>query len=153
MVENERLAFMAQWLDAVSGVLWTYQLMVYPQTSEVELFDVKNRRTFLRKSKLEGLKAHLFFVGAVTTVFGRQLKIVDYGDEYTRKALEAAQQRCDAAAWWVGVSWCARTQWNCLHHEVLAPLHKLRSGLWQLSSQVLLRTRETSCRRSRRLAS
>jgi nucleoside-diphosphate kinase len=93
MAEHERLAFMAQWLDAVSGVLWTYQLMVYPRTSEVELFDVKNRRTFLRKSKLEGLKPELLFVGAVTTVFSRQLKIVDYGDEYTRKALEDAQQR------------------------------------------------------------
>jgi hypothetical protein len=94
MVENERLAFMASWLDNVSGVSWTYQLMMYPQTSEVELFDVKNRRVFLRKTKLEGLKPEHFFVGGCCTVLGRQLKIVDYGDEYTRKTLSAVKQRC-----------------------------------------------------------
>lgn len=94
-LENERLAFMASWLDNVSGVSWTYQLMVYPGTSEVELFDVKNRRVFLRKTKLEGLKPELYFVGGCCTVLGRQLKIVDYGDEYTRKTLSAVKQRCE----------------------------------------------------------
>ena len=93
-LENERLAFMASWLDNVSGVSWTYQLMVYPGTSEVELFDVKNRRVFLRKTKLEGLKPELYFVGGCCTVLGRQLKIVDYGDEYTRRTLSAVTQRC-----------------------------------------------------------
>jgi nucleoside-diphosphate kinase len=94
MVENERLAFMATWLDTVSGVSWMYQLMVYPGTQEVELFDVKNRRVFLRKTKLEGLKPELYFVGASCTVLGRQLKIVDYGDEHTRKVLSAVKQGC-----------------------------------------------------------
>lgn len=56
-------------------------------------FDVKLRRSFLRKSKIEGLKPELFVVGGKVTIHSRQLDIVDYGDSYTRKRLEAMQQR------------------------------------------------------------
>ena len=98
---------MTEWRDPVSGVAWTYQLMVFPDSSEVELFDVKNRRTFLRKSKLEDMKPELFFVGGKVTVFGRQLNITDYGDAYTRKALEGAQQRCETLSkrLWAVIRW------------------------------------------------
>lgn len=115
MVEHERLAFMASWLDNVSGVSWTYQLMMYPSSSEVELFDVKNRRVFLRRTKLEGLKPELFFVGGCCTVLGRQLNIIDYGDEYTRKALSAAKQRYDALTPGSECgSWSAASREQCL---------------------------------------
>lgn len=93
MSDTERLAFIAHWLDGVSGVKWTYQLMVYPKSNEVEMFDCKTRRTFLRKTKVE-LKPERVYVGARVTIFGRQLDVVDYGDEHTRKALEDVQQRC-----------------------------------------------------------
>jgi nucleoside-diphosphate kinase len=89
----QRLAFMTQWLDPLSNVTWTYQLMVFPQSEEVELFDVKNRRTFLKRTKLEGLKTELFFVGSKVTIFGRQLDIVDYGDAFTQRTLADAKQR------------------------------------------------------------
>eukprot|EP00892_Ulva_mutabilis_P003864 jgi/Ulvmu1/184/UM001_0188.1 len=92
MSEVERLAFIAHWLDNVSGVKWTFQLMVYPKSNEVEMFDCKTRKTFLRKTRVE-LKPERIYVGARVTIFGRQLNIHDYGDEYTRKALESVQQR------------------------------------------------------------
>lgn len=94
MAAPERLAFVCQWRDPVQNVVWTYQLMVFPASSEVELFDIKNRRTFLKKTKLEGLKRELFFVGGKVTLFGRQLDITDYGDAYTQRTLAGAQQRC-----------------------------------------------------------
>ena len=92
----ERLAFMAEWLDPVSNVAWTYQMIVFPGTKEVELFDVKNRRTFLRKSKIEDMKPELFFVGGKVTIMGRQLDIKAYGDAHTKKVLDGAQQKCAA---------------------------------------------------------
>ena len=33
----ERFAFLADWLDPKSGVLWKYQLFLYPESSEIEL--------------------------------------------------------------------------------------------------------------------
>lgn len=92
MSDSERLAFIAHWLDSVSGVKWTYQLMVYPKSNEVEMFDCKSRKTFLRKTKVD-LKPERVHVGARVTIFGRQLDITDYGDECTRKRLESVQQR------------------------------------------------------------
>ena len=94
MASGQRLAFMAAWVDPVSSVKWTYQLFMFPDSKEVELFDVKNRRTFLKRSKIEDLKPDLFFVGGKVTIFGRQLDITDYGDLHTQKQLEGAQQRC-----------------------------------------------------------
>lgn len=32
-----RLAYIAEWLDTASGVLWKYQLFWYPDTKEVEV--------------------------------------------------------------------------------------------------------------------
>lgn len=93
MTLADRLAFIAEWLDPVSGVVWKYQLMFYPRTTEVELFDVKNRRTFLRRSKIEDLHPELFHIGGKVTIYSRQLDIVDYGDTFTKKHLEDAQQK------------------------------------------------------------
>lgn len=61
----------------------------------MELFDVKNRRTFLRKCKVEGLRPELLHLGAKVTIYGRQLLLTAYGDACTRAALEDQQQRCD----------------------------------------------------------
>lgn len=97
MASSERLAFMAMWVDPVSSVKWTYQLFVFPARKEVELFDVKNRRTFLKRSKVEDLKVEMYYVGSKVTVFGRQLDITDYGDAHTQKQLENEQQRYAAA--------------------------------------------------------
>lgn len=33
----DRFAFIAEWLDPNTGVLWKYQLFYYPQTSEIEM--------------------------------------------------------------------------------------------------------------------
>jgi hypothetical protein len=36
----QRLAFLADWLDPVSGVNWSYQLFCYAESSEIELVGV-----------------------------------------------------------------------------------------------------------------
>ncbi|GBF99249.1 nucleoside diphosphate kinase [Raphidocelis subcapitata] len=88
-----RLAFEAEWLDPSSGVLWRYQLFFYPVTGEVEMFDIKNRRHFLKRIRCDGLAADQFFVSAKVTVFSRALVITAYGDEATRRAIEARVER------------------------------------------------------------
>jgi nucleoside-diphosphate kinase len=58
----------------------------------VAQIDIKNRRTFLRKTKFD-VTAEELFPGRVLNVFSRQMKIVDYADEYTRSRLQARTQR------------------------------------------------------------
>ncbi|KAI8472949.1 MAG: nucleoside diphosphate kinase [Monoraphidium minutum] len=88
-----RLAFLADWLDPSSGVLWRYQLFYYVDTGEVEMFDVKNRRHFLKRVKYEPLAPGQLYPGAVVTVFARQLHIRECGDDATRRAVETRAER------------------------------------------------------------
>lgn len=56
-------------------------------------YDIKNRKTFLKRCRYEQITADMLYVGAVVTVYSRQLRIVDYADEFTRKCLSNRQER------------------------------------------------------------
>ncbi|PNH12910.1 Nucleoside diphosphate kinase 7 [Tetrabaena socialis] len=88
-----RYCFITEWLDPNSGVLWKYQLFWYPESKEVEMVDIKNRRQFLKRTKYEELKPALLYLGSTVTVFGRQLKITEYGDEFTQGKWESQSER------------------------------------------------------------
>ena len=45
---------------------------------------MKNRRMFLKRMAVEGVSADKLFIGSVLTIHARQLKLVDYGDTFTR---------------------------------------------------------------------
>ncbi len=62
--------------------------------ASTQMVDIKNRRHFLKKVRpQEDIKPELLFVGSTITVFARQLKLIDYGDEYTRKAIESKSEK------------------------------------------------------------
>ena len=55
-------------------------------------FDLKTRRSFLKKTKYETIKGSEYFVGNVINVYSRQMTLKEYGDEFTRKALGTSQE-------------------------------------------------------------
>jgi len=59
----------------------------------VEMVDVKNRRMFLKKTRVDGLKLENLFVGSTVTIHSRQLHIVDFADEFTKKALGNSKEK------------------------------------------------------------
>lgn len=56
-------------------------------------YDVKNRRTFLRRTKYESSHVEDLYVGSKVTVFSRHLTIVDYGNLYTSRKLGSRKER------------------------------------------------------------
>ena len=48
---------------------------------------MKNHKVFLKKIKYPDIKLEDLYIGNVVTCYGRQLKIVEFGDEFTRKGL------------------------------------------------------------------
>ena len=56
-------------------------------------YDIKNKRSFLKRIKSENISPVQLYLGGVVTVFSRQLKIIDYGDEYTKRSLESRVER------------------------------------------------------------
>ncbi|XP_030647528.1 nucleoside diphosphate kinase homolog 7 [Chanos chanos] len=90
---DERFAFLAEWYDPSAALLRRYQLLYYPRDGSVEMFDVKNQRTFLRRTKYDDIKLEHLFVGNRVNVFSRQLSLVDYGDQYTANKLGSKKER------------------------------------------------------------
>ena len=56
-------------------------------TSGCIQFDLKNKRIFLKRCEY-ALQLKDIFLGAVLNVYSRQLKVVDYADEFTRTKFE-----------------------------------------------------------------
>mmetsp|Transcript_14303 Transcript_14303/g.38796 ORF Transcript_14303/g.38796 Transcript_14303/m.38796 type:complete len:381 (+) Transcript_14303:202-1344(+) len=89
-----RLCYIAEWLDSASGVVWKYQLFYYPESKEVEMVDIKNRKHFLKKIRPPpDFKEELLYLNSTVTLYSRQLKLVAYGDEFTRSKMQARHER------------------------------------------------------------
>ncbi|XP_075369609.1 nucleoside diphosphate kinase homolog 7 isoform X4 [Mycteria americana] len=101
MSQDDRFAFTAEWYDPNASLFRRYELLYYPKDGSVEMYDVKNRRTFLKRTKYESLHLEDLFVGNKITVFSRHLSLVDYGDQYTARKLGSRKERKEAADFYV----------------------------------------------------
>jgi len=90
---NERLAFVVDWFDHAAGLVRKYQLLYYPKDSQIEMFDIKNRRTFLKKCEYPSISLKDIYIGATISIYSRQLKVVEYSDDYTANKLAPKQQK------------------------------------------------------------
>lgn len=90
--DSTRFCFMAEWFDPQAALVRQYQLFFYPRDNSIEIFDLKTRRVFLKKTKYETVKQSEFYLGNVINVYSRQMTLKEYGDEFTRKNLSTAQE-------------------------------------------------------------
>ncbi|XP_037554217.1 nucleoside diphosphate kinase 7 isoform X1 [Nematolebias whitei] len=90
---EDRFAFLTEWFDPTAGLLRRYQLFYYPKDSSVAMYDVKNQRLFLRRTKCDDIHQEDLFVGNRVNVFSRQLNLIDYGDQYTANKLGSKKER------------------------------------------------------------
>jgi len=56
-------------------------------------YDLRNNRSFLRRSKVDNVHLCDLFLGSSVSVLGRQLTLVDYANEFTRKRLGYKTER------------------------------------------------------------
>ena len=79
--------FLVEWYDAQAAIVRSFHLRYFPQDSQLDMFDLKQRRTFLKKCAYPSIKLIDLYPGAQINVFARTLKVVDYADNFTRNAL------------------------------------------------------------------
>jgi len=91
-VSEERFVFEAEWFDQQADLIRKYLLTYYPKDSTIEMFDCKNKRMFLKRMAGTQLNEKELFVGSTVTVYARQLKLVDYGDVFTRQHFARGKQ-------------------------------------------------------------
>jgi len=56
-------------------------------------YDLKNNRSFLRRSKVDNVRMCDLFLGSSLNILGRQLTLVDYANDFTRKRLSYKTER------------------------------------------------------------
>ena len=60
----------------------------YPGNNSVELFNLKTKKLFLKRTPMQDINKSHLYLGSILTIFSRQFKIVDYADIFTRNAFE-----------------------------------------------------------------
>ncbi|XP_053671100.1 nucleoside diphosphate kinase 7 [Anopheles nili] len=76
--------YLAEWYQKEADLNRQLMVSFFPSDKSVELIDLKTRKTFLRRTKIEELNENDFFIGAKLLIFGKQIHIIDYGDAKTR---------------------------------------------------------------------
>lgn len=92
-LNEEKYAFVAEWYDVNASLIRRYQLLFYTADQTLEMFDLKTRRIFLKRSRVENVNLKDVFIGATVNVLSRRLNIVDYSDEFTKKALGSEKEK------------------------------------------------------------
>ena len=85
---DARYCFMVKWYDPAASLERLYQLIFYTADATIEMYDLKNRRTFLKRCDYPSVTEKDLYKGGIITVYSRQLTIAEYGDEFTRKTFE-----------------------------------------------------------------
>ncbi|KAA6371269.1 MAG: nucleoside-diphosphate kinase [Streblomastix strix] len=85
--DDIRYAFDVIWYDALASLNREFALLFYKKDSSIEMIDKKSHKNFVKRSVYPDLKLSDLYIGATVLVFGRQLRIMDYSDDYTRDAL------------------------------------------------------------------
>ena len=67
--------------------------MYLPVVKSIEMYDVKNKRIFLKRQEIPTLQLDDFYVGSQVTILSRVLKVTDYGDMFTRRRFESQRER------------------------------------------------------------
>ncbi|XP_066601082.1 nucleoside diphosphate kinase homolog 7 isoform X2 [Prorops nasuta] len=89
----ERYTFEAEWYDKVACTLKKFYFYYFPADNTIELFDTKTRKTFLKRTKCDGIDLKDIYIGATVTIFARSIKIMDYGDSTTKLNLQTKTQK------------------------------------------------------------
>uniref|UniRef100_A0A6U4IQU8 DM10 domain-containing protein n=1 Tax=Hemiselmis andersenii TaxID=464988 RepID=A0A6U4IQU8_HEMAN len=93
MPADVRYAFLVDWLDPQAQLVRQYLLFYYANDNSVEMDDLKNRRKFLRRCEYPGIRFDNLFIGATVNVYSRELVVSDFGDEFTKTALQTKKEK------------------------------------------------------------
>lgn len=85
--------FKLEYFDERAELLRPYVLTYRTERDEIEIFDVKNHRPFLRRTVEHSVRLKDLVPGNRLTLNGRQYDILDYADEFTRRSLGDALQK------------------------------------------------------------
>jgi len=56
-------------------------------------YDIKNRRMFIKRMACPGVTERELYIGSIINVYSRQLKLIEFGDLFTRRLFEGGSEK------------------------------------------------------------
>lgn len=129
---NEAWQFIVEWFDPHPQMKRQYLLKYFVEGHQVEMVDIKNHKTFLKKSACPPeVDASDFFLGGIVLLYARELTIVDYADAFTRNKFGRSMQRVVAV---LGSN--MYSQWGQAIDEISQSFRISRAKTYNLPSNV-----------------
>ncbi|ORX54693.1 nucleoside diphosphate kinase, partial [Piromyces finnis] len=88
-----RYCFNVEYYDNKAELIREYQLMFFPYDNSIEMYDVKQRKVYLKRVGYPGIQLKDLVIGATIIIFSRPLLIKSYGDRYTATKLISKLER------------------------------------------------------------
>ncbi|KAL0901415.1 hypothetical protein ABMA27_006682 [Loxostege sticticalis] len=89
---RDKYSFIGEWYDNQASLVRRFNVFYYPTDDTLEMFDLKNRKTFVRRVKVNGITLDSFYIGCTLYILGRLIKIVDFACEDTKNKLHKDMQ-------------------------------------------------------------
>ncbi|GAB9470807.1 hypothetical protein Gpo141_00008042 [Globisporangium polare] len=87
-------SFKAKWFDTHAQLNRHYNIRYFVDSHNVEIFDTKTNKLFLKKSECPTvLSSKDFFLGAKVLLYGRHFELQEYLDPFTAEKLGKQQQK------------------------------------------------------------
>ena len=84
----ERFCFITEYFDNFAGIVRKFQLFYYPKDGTIEIFDIKNKKIFLKRCVVPGISFKDLYLGNDINIYSRLHKLIEYGDDYTKNYFE-----------------------------------------------------------------
>lgn len=129
---NETWQFVVEWFDPHPQMKRQYLLKYFVEGHLVEMIDIKNHKTFLKKSACPPeVDSSDFFLGGIVLLYARELTIVDYADSFTRNKFGRSLQRVVAV---LGSN--MYQQWGDAIDEICQNFRLVRAKTYNMPSNV-----------------
>lgn len=94
-MDVDTYSFQAEWHDPQADLVRPYTMYIFQPKGdagplELQIWDPKANRTFLKRAPLSNLRMEDLFVGSTITVHARQMRLTACANESTRARLEGA---------------------------------------------------------------
>lgn len=89
---NTRYAFFVDYNDYIASLIRKYQLFFYPEDNSIEMFDVKNKKVFLKRIVFPQITVKDLYINAEIIILNRKLRIVSYCDSFTKDIFEVTRK-------------------------------------------------------------
>nr|CAD7255960.1 unnamed protein product [Timema shepardi] len=98
--EYKRCSFLVEWDDEDASLVRKFQMLYYLEDDTIELYELrKNKgarpRLFLKRTRVAAVNLGSMHVGSTFNVMGRNMRISDFADEFTRNKLGKLLQVVD----------------------------------------------------------